>query len=554
MPGGGVGYNMMMTGILPEAEESLIPYYRDCYYYDSVAGATVDIISSFPFSDWTLTGLPPEHLDVFNENLARIDLRALLPEISNSYLVDGAFVGSPVFDPVTRCFQDILIHDRLNCSFSEKPFHALDPVITVNSAASLNQFLHSDSPYIRNVMAGYPRGFIDSFLQGQAILDPVTTIFIPRRTLRNRVTTSYLKRILPLYMLEKTLYRGTLIEATKRMRATTHVQVGTDTWEPTVSEMQTVLAQFQAGEMDPLGAWVVTRQGIQVQDVRQGGDFWKWTDVADMLIPYKLRALGISEAFLSGDANFNAAETALSVFMENMAAYRGFITHRLLKDKIFPLIAVANNFYRDPARVAAEPGLPSLLRNIGNHENLYIPDMRWHKSLDNHDPQVMDTLEKMSEKGVPIPLKMWATAANVDLSMLIGDLREDDRIRKEIEAITGKKSDAMDTENSDGDFGGFDEGANALFPGSMPLRPGNNPMFKRRRPLLSRAFPEVQHGRLSKSGNSVHATMTGEHKAQRKYDELIMKASKSLADPERARVVRNRVIEKAGRMPNLIRN
>lgn len=553
-PVGGMAVNKMFTGIAPEIEESLLPYFRDIYHTDSVAGAAVDMIGTFPFSDWTLVGIDSDDMEKFNETLSRINFRALMPEISLNYLVDGAFVGSLVYDPNSKCFQDIMVHDRQSCQISPTPFFAADPIIKVDTAAQLGQFLTSGSPYVSAILEMYPRGFIDTFCRGQVELDPLTTLYIPRKTTSDSTTTSYFRRLLPMYFLEKTLYRGTLIEATKRMRATSLVQVGTDSWEPTAAEMQTILNQFQAAEMDPLGAWVVTRQGIQVQDIRTAGDMWKWTDVIDTMVPYKLRALGIHEAFLSGEAQFATAEAAMSVFTENMAAYRDFLSHRVFKNKLFPLIAVAHGLYVDKKKAGDVRGIGDIIHNLSNTRNLVIPELRWHKNLDNHDPSVMDTLEKLGDKGIPVPLKMWAAAANVDLGMLLGNLAEDKSIRDKITAITGvAPTDAGGLSENDDGFG--EESQFRREAASLNVRSGTRREASRVRNLLNRDFgnaADAYDAYLSKSGKVVHAALNPRRR-EAQHNNNILRAMKALQDPHHRREVRNRVAAKfGGRFPNII--
>lgn len=383
MATGGLAYSKFFTGIAPEGEESLLPYFRDMYHHDSIAGATVDMIGTFPFSNWTLVGLEKSDMETYNDNMARLNLRAMMPEISLSYLVDGAFIGSLVYDPGTKSFQDVLIHDRMSCQISARPFFSLDPVITVNSTAQLQQFMQHRSPYVSAVMSTYPRGFIDAFSAGAVVLDPFTTMFIPRKTTHDSQTTSYLRRLLPMYFLEKTLYRGTVVEATRRMRATSHVQVGTDTWEPTPSEMQMVLGEFQLAEADPLGAWVVTRQGVQVQDIRTAGDMWKWTDLIDTLVPYKLRALGISEAFLSGDANYSclAGNTLIPTrdglrridsFGEGRDRKKTFKVNAVMDSRYGPQRASSwqYNGFQKTLRITTDTG--NCLQATGNHPLLVL--------------------------------------------------------------------------------------------------------------------------------------------------------------------------------------
>src|SRR5690606_38214125 len=171
-------------------------------------------------------------------------------------------------------------------------------------------------------------------------------LFVPRKGLTDRAHISYLHRLLPFYLLEKTLFRGTLTEAHKRQRALTHITAGDDNWTPSGEELFQLVQMFQEAEQDPLGGWITTRNAVQATDVRMAGDIWKWYEVLDALTPYKLRALQISESFLTGDASYAAAESAYQTFLEQMDSYRGHLTSAVFYQKIFPLIALVNGLYK----------------------------------------------------------------------------------------------------------------------------------------------------------------------------------------------------------------
>lgn len=304
-------YFYYMTGLLPANPDfadttSLALFYRDIYLHDNIGGSCVDIQSTFPFSDWELRGLNSPELKVFNDALERLNLRELLPQISIAYLTDGFYAGSMVFDPKAKNFQAIMTHDALQCAITPSAFNNLDPAIRVSTSGYTMQLLEGATDYDKLYVENLPENFVNLLRQGSFILDPVSTLFVARKTLTDRAYMSYLHRILPMYLIEKTMYRGTLIEANRRQRAMTHIQAGDDVWTPTSEELNVIVQQFQLAENDPIGGWISTRNAVQVQDLRPGGDFWKWTDMGDTLVNYKLRALGISEAFLSGDSSYAA--------------------------------------------------------------------------------------------------------------------------------------------------------------------------------------------------------------------------------------------------------
>lgn len=547
---GGPTHNTTFLGILPDYNENfLTTYYRDCYYYDSVAGSTVDIIANFPFSDYTLTGIEDSDIPVFSESLSRVNIRSLLQEISTNYMVDGAFIGSLVYNKTDKVFQDVMVHDAMNSTISQNPFYAVDPVISVNSANALNEFLGMGSPYVEQMMKAYPRGLLDTFRSGSVVLDPLTTLFMQRRGLRDRTHASFLKRLLPVYMLEKLLYRGTLVEATKRLRSTSHITAGDDVWEPNNAELSAILADFQRSELDPLGAWVITRNGVQINEIRPGGDFWKWSDNIDTFTPFKLRALGISEAFLSGDASYATAEAAISIFMDNMDAFRQNLTHRIFSSKLFPLVAVLNGLYKNPKEARQVRGPQDLMYNLGNIKNLRIPEIRWHKSLEGENKESeFDMLEKLSDKGFVVPLKMWAAAAGVDISMMMRDLEEDQEIKRQIQEVTGLKVKDQGAQGED-EGGNVDPEAmefSARKAGSVPF---SFQPARRSKNLLARQF-EARDGQTSKSGNILHAGL-GDSAGSRKMNDLIIKASRALSDPEHRLRIRKSVFEKLGVATNM---
>jgi len=440
-------YQYFFTGLIPaepmyNQSAQLALFYRDIYLNDNVGGTVVDLQSTFPFSDFDLRGADEKAIQIYSDALEQLNIQRMLPLVSTAYLADGFFAGSLIFDPRSKRFVDTLVHDALQCSIIPGSFFNMMPQINVQTSSQTVNMLGSDSPYAREYVNSLPPEFIHLMNQGQYTLSPISTLYVARRTLTDRAYVSYLHRLLPMYLIEKTMFRGTLVEASRRQRATTHITAGDDIWTPTGEELAALVSQFQQAEFDPLGGWVSTRNAVQLTDIRPGGDFWKWTDMGDQLIPYKLRALGVSESFLSGETSYAAMESAYSLFLESQNVYRNHMTNSIFYSTLFPLIAVANGLYK--------PGTPesSKLRNSqiskflmhsNNKANLLIPKLMWHKSLEaKGEESTFDMLEQVSEKGVPIPLKQWMAAAGLDKDTLLKDLKEDRELRNLLAKYTGK--------------------------------------------------------------------------------------------------------------------
>ena len=388
-------YNYLFSGLIPATPDladstSLAYFYRDMYLHDNVGGSVVDIMSVFPFSEYELRGLEEKDLDIFETALDRLNLRDLFPQLSIAHLTDGYYCGSLVYDPEAKNFMDVLTHDALQCNVIPSPFNNIDPSVKVTTSGPTLQFLDNASSYAKKYVNSMPQGFIDLLKSGSFTLDPLTTLFVGRRGLTDRAYQSYLHRILPMYLIEKAMYRGTLTEAIRRQRAMTHITVGDDIWTPSGEEIRMHAQMFQDAERDPLGGWVGTRNAVQVNDLRPGGDFWKWTDMADTMVPSKLRALGVSEALLSGDACLVGATQIKQAdgsckSIETMCPVEGAVPSDLPVGEWFPCEGTVPNRVSESAQVAA-------WAHQGCRETFTVETAAGHviTGTDNHPFWVMD--------------------------------------------------------------------------------------------------------------------------------------------------------------------
>jgi hypothetical protein len=545
---GPLGSVSLLAGLVPENEDQLRKYYRDIYYYDAVAGASVDLFSNFPFSEFSLTGCAEDRLEKYHESMTRLNVRSLMPEIATAYLVDGSFISSLIFNEHDKVFIDLLMYPVDDCKIDRVPMYSTDPSIIVRNNEQLRAFMSSGDKQAVAIRSLLSEELKRALKAPSFKLDPLTTLHIARRTLPGTEPTSWLKRVLPAYLFEKALYRGTLVEVNKRQRSMLHVKMGDETHEFTPEEMAETVNQFQLADLDPLGAVIGTRNNVDASEIRQGGDFWKWTDNIDVLTPFKLRALGISEAFLSGDAAYSNVETALSVFMENADAFRSYLTYEVFTNKIFPIVAVSNDFFKSGKEVKTNTR-QRMNYQVNNSSDLEIPVVRWHKRLEaKSEDNMMDMLDKLGEKGVPIPLRMYAAAAKVDLESLFHDLEQDKSIRSRIEKITGKKM-PEDLSGGDGDDkdGEFAKVLGRLQRAGLMERDAN----VQRIPLLARDF--------GGDGEIKAKTKTGKDKyiinqkaANAQVTAMIGKAVSELANPNIKRAALKRVSSQLGRVPNIL--
>lgn len=308
----------LLEGIIEESSNQEIQaIYRDIYFHDPIAGAAVDLKANLPWSDFNLIGATEDQLKVFMDTIERLNLKTLHVEMSTDQMVSGAFLGSLVYK--NGGFSDVIPFDYAYAKVTPNPLYSEDPVIQVEVSPELKSFVNSNIPAVKEIHSRLPQDIMTALRTAKEIdLDPLSTIYLPRTSLSTIQTgVSYFRRILPLYLIERVLYRGTLSEVTRRQRSTLHITAGDEDWIPTSEELSEIVGLFQSTEMDPISSVVATRNSIQTQEIRSAGDFFKWTDVADQLSFMKMRALGINESFLSGDASYNCVSGDTLIPTEN---------------------------------------------------------------------------------------------------------------------------------------------------------------------------------------------------------------------------------------------
>lgn len=451
-------YQYYFTGILPAEPylndpASLNYFWRDIYLYDSVGGSVVDLMLNIPFSDFTLHGIDAERKQVYEDAISQLNMRDMFSTIGWAYYVDGFFCGTAIYDAHQRRFVDTMVHDALSCSVKTSPLFNRDPSITVTTANSMAQFLAgspANAEYVRNL----PRAFQELLSEGRFELNPASTLFVPRKTMTDRSYVSYLHRLLPIYLIEKALFRGTLTESQRRQRATTHITADDTYGTPNAAELSSLVQTFMAAEADPIGGWIATRSGVQASDVRPAADFFKWQDAMDQLSTYKLRALGVSESFLGSDGvTFQSHEASYSMFLEGLNESREKLTHRVFYQRLFPMIAIINGFFKDGSKNTRKEFV-DFFYNATDRANLIMPRIQWKKELKGEDEyDSFEMLEKAAEHGVPVPLRRWMAAAKIDPDALMREIEEDTVLRQVLEETTGKDtSHEADDENYDYDM------------------------------------------------------------------------------------------------------
>lgn len=488
-----IDINPIMDGMTYQTDErQLFEVYRDIYFHDPICGATVDMFSSLPFSNYSFGGGKESLLEPFYEVNERLNLAASFPNIATDQMVTGAFVGSMIYNKEKKRFVDLMCHRYDNLKVTPVPLNSQDPILELIPPEHLVSLLAMDSPRVNKIKESLGAKFVEGLMSGNPVeLDPIGTIYIPRRAFSFGEGVSLYKRVLPLWLIEKNLYRGTLVESGRRQRGILQLQCGDgDQWDPTPEEMEFITDLFMNADADPIGSIITTKLGVQVNEFRQGGDFWKITDIWDQTGQYKLRAMGVSESFLSGEATLANTEANLSVFIEYMRSYRDRLTRDTFYNKIFPLISLMEGLVvtRNGKVVRKsglmDGGLDEVMFRLNDGSKLFIPSVHWEKQLrPEQDQGMLDTLRAMSELGLPVSMRAIAAAGGYNLNQLLMDQDENLALQRRLLDYKKRQMDLeaefIPPQDAGGGGGGFGSMSSAV----LGTRPRPN--------LLSRDYGEA---------------------------------------------------------------
>lgn len=535
----GVNMDTLLYDVAPEEREydryplEIQKIYRDMYYYDSVAGATVDLYSSLPYGTWTLSGMDEKKLAKFQETLERLNIENLLPAATTDFMVSGAFLGNLLVSKERKLFTDIMMMQVQDITLVGAPLFGQQPIIQYTVPQHIRKYLSLGGSRVDSTMRRLG-SLATKLRKGKFELHPLTALYIPRRSVSASVIgTSFLKRILPIYLIEKSLWKGTLIESSRRIRSILHIAAGDDNWDPSLEQIQSFGQMFADADADPIGAIVSTRNGVQVQEVRQGGEFWNIFNVWNETTPVKLRALGISEAFLSGDATLNNLESSISAFVDNLRASRRSMDNEFFYSRIFPLISLMNGYVKKGSKLPAEISNPKdgklsvedILRAAQDSASLEMPTLNWTKTLEpKGDAQFMEIMNSLQEKGVPLPIRTLAAAAGFNFEDLSKAYDQDVDDRRIISDYQKKlKKEAPNAGADEENVGEFSSGGRTY---SRPRQ--KDPMFK----STARSFVDRDYGELfelrtpTKSGNG-WKPIANQRVAQEKANKLALAATKN---------------------------
>lgn len=420
---------------MPADPQTQHKIFRNLIMFDPIAGPATEYWKDLAFSpNVILSGITDEKIIQFYQDA--IESSGVLPQMPmllSDYLTFGKFVFHMLMDERLGYWTETIMHDLDYVSIKVSPIPSMDPLIDIQPTQDMREWAVSSDPRFTDQRHNVDPVLVSLMAAGSPIpLAPENTMFMPRQVFStDYYGTSYLTRVMPFKIYEKALLDASIAGARRRAGPLWHITVWPDA---TDDEMSEVLDLFFAAEEDPIGGKVLTREGVTVNSIGGGGaDFWKLSDEWTFLAEAKMRALGISEQFLSGDANYNSMDMILSTFLEKVRSVRALFTKKIIIDKIFRQLAEMHGFVKR-SEAELSHGIRTGRKTRRSAIEYQIPTVEWDKPLSPiADRDYMDILAMLEEQaGLPVPIRMRAQVAGFDIDKALESYQSDLETRKEI--------------------------------------------------------------------------------------------------------------------------
>ena len=464
----------LADNFLPADPQTQNKLWRQIITMDPIAGPATEYWKELAFGERViLSGIDDEKVEQFYyDAIEASDIEGNMADLLGNYLQYGSFVFHMTMDEAKGYWNEVIVDDLDFLSITVSPIPSQAPIIDLQPTQEDIAWATNPDPRFKEQRRDLDPVLVKLLAMGQPIpLAPENTMFLPRKAYaEDRYGTSYLTRILPFWIYEKALMDAS-VQGARRKAGPLYLVTAWENAAP--SELNLLDEMFAAAEEDPVGGRVVTREGVSVNPIGGGGgDIWKWSDELETLSSMKMRALGISETFLNGEATYNSMETVLSVFLQKLKAVRALFTRKIIQEKICKQLAQNHGFYKKPSKQLRHGY--RIARKDRADADLQIPTIEWDEPLEPMaDREYFDMLVQAEEKGIVVPLDVWAQAAGFDIEKYLDTKDADLQKRKDMLAykramIEQREEFGFDAEGMfmpEEDTCGDEEGGGGLFGG-----------------------------------------------------------------------------------------
>lgn len=396
-------------------------YWRMFYKLDPTIGTCIDLYSELPWGNFELSGegVDGEVKDSFEYMCNHVELRSFLPFMLREFLVTGEAIPHAFFDDDKGIWAHLSLHNPDHIEVVDAPFLNMDPYLEFVPDSKLRDVLTQDNPIVNRLRESMPPDLLASLLARENIgLNPINCAFIPRKQhFYDTRGTSIISRLWRILSYEDAIFSAS-IQTARRMAAPLKVaKIGDPAthWIPGPEHEQRLLQLIAQAELDP-GAWLTFHYAISFELVGVQERVLKIDSQSEVIERQKLIALGISQAFLTGEITYASASAGLTVFLRRLKALRDMFESKWLYPKFFRQVSEMNSWVKPtPAELSHKVRVRRSHKELLEDKRYIVPKIEWDRSLDpSVDMEMINAMEALNRLGITFSKTTLTSTVNRD--------------------------------------------------------------------------------------------------------------------------------------------
>lgn len=407
--------------------------WREIYKRDAVVAIATDMYAELPWSDFELQGISDTTIKhVYEDMFSDLNLVPKFGNYTRDFLITGELILHTIFNNKKGYWDRSISHNPDYVRVQGVAIALEEPLLYLRPTPEVKAILTSSDPRARALLKFIPQEIVNAYRAGREVpLDSLNTTYIPRLISSQDVRgTSIYTRLYRVIMYEDFVVNASLAIAQRHAAPLRIFKLGNMSgeakWMPTDDDITSFSDMLSQAESDPLSA-IITHMDVSTELVGVSDKVLLISREWDYTERVKLLALGVSKAFLMGEASFASAVAGLQTLMERLHALRMRIEHDWIIKKLCLPVAEINRFYK---RTKAELDHRIRVKKDDEH-NLIIPHIKWKKDLSPaQDQGLLSVWRDLKERNI-ISDRTYASGAGVNLDVERRNISEEVKFKQQ---------------------------------------------------------------------------------------------------------------------------
>lgn len=419
---------------------------RVFFRHDGTSATLINMLSEQAFGEFKITGKGVDGAvkKTFEECLTALDVESVGPAIISELLITGESLVRHSWDTTRGIFTHAAFIPTDDVRVFWSPRLPMDPIVDIPPDADIKGLMQvRDHPAVNSYLRDMPKELLAAVEANKYMtLNPRLTSFMTRRMHPYDVRgTSIYTRMWRVLMWEDALFSAAVATARRMAGPIKLWKLGNPQFFTPPERVADLKAAIANQEFDPAGH-IFWDFAIAVDLIGANQQVLNPTTYYPLIEQIKLAAFGVAKAVLSGEVNYSASATSLTLFMQRLSALRNLVVRNYLMPKVFRMVAKANGFYlsrkksstdsaamqsrqawlmsrqgqlskgRAKDRAEAEA---AFAQDAESDSDLIVPDLVWARTLDPKiDSERINAMQQLSSIGLKFSRKTMFGSAGVD--------------------------------------------------------------------------------------------------------------------------------------------